>query len=420
MGPIIKQTLCRLATLVEASATAAAIARVIAPLFETAFIPALKNFSIAARQRAVILLVNAVQTIKSLTAKHPVLIAALAACVAKLVRALTAAAAPTPVPLEHVALPAEHRLESPRLPPSPAPAPEDPHQHHDHTNVLSPRASSRSIWDSAPDRTMKAALTADELKPLRFAFDAAEYEHWQIKFASFLAGRYPHAAHLLSIPYNEAVQLIMDVPQAAETNKWLANQLRAAVDTSAPSADIFMHKLMETECSEPGISSSGIDVSERIRSAIVDRDTSTMEKEYQTFQDEEYLAVGMHADEIRLAIRDISKKIRVMPNHIKKAPHAVLRAIVSKIPPSPPALDKEQTKYLRALDLAERFGAEPTLESRVLDINTLTEWIVTDIANHTDQASDGEVDREASPAEHDPYEHDRPWLDDGPWLDDNS
>jgi len=238
VGLLIKQTLCRLATLVEASATAAGIAHAIALLFETAFVPALKNFSIAARQRAVVFLVNAVQTIKSLAAKHPVLIAALAACVAKLVRALTAAAAPSPVPLEHTALTAEHRLETPRLPPSPAPAPEDPYQHYEsHTKVLSP--------------------------------------------------------------------------------------------------------------------------------------------------------------------------------------HATLRHIISKIPSSPAALDAEKAKYLRALNLAERFHAEPILEGRVLDINTLSEWIVSGMTTHTGQ-TESQVDREASPAEHDPYEHDRPWLDDGPWLDDNS
>jgi len=104
----IKQTLCRLATLVKASATAAGIAGSIALLFETAFIPALKKLSIAARQRVVVLLVNAMKTIKCLIAKHhPAAIAALAMCLGKLVHAATAAIAPTPVPLEQTALQAE-------------------------------------------------------------------------------------------------------------------------------------------------------------------------------------------------------------------------------------------------------------------------------------------------------------------------
>ena len=56
---------------------------------------------------------------------------------------------------------------------------------------------------------------------------------------SFLEGRYPHAAELLVCDYDEASDLIMDVPQAVETNKWLGNQVRAALDVSAPAADLF-------------------------------------------------------------------------------------------------------------------------------------------------------------------------------------
>jgi len=71
MGQIIQQTLCRLAALVETSAAAAGIARGAALLIETAFIPALKDFSIAGRQRAIVCLITAVQTVKFFTAKHP-------------------------------------------------------------------------------------------------------------------------------------------------------------------------------------------------------------------------------------------------------------------------------------------------------------------------------------------------------------
>ena len=55
------------------------------------------------------------------------------------------------------------------------------------------------------------------------------------------------AAELLMCDYDEASDLIMDVPQAVETNKWLGNQLRAALDVSAPAADLFMQKLMDAD-----------------------------------------------------------------------------------------------------------------------------------------------------------------------------
>ena len=119
-----------------------------------------------------------------------------------------------------------------------------------------------------------------------------------------------------------------------------------------------------------------------------------MEKEWTDFQAETYLKVGMQGDAIRIAIRKIVNKMRIMPNHVKGAPHATLRAIVSKIPSSPSPLHDEKKKYLRALDLSEKFNAEPTLESRVLSIDTITEWIINDIASHSSSH-----DREASAAE---------------------
>ena len=112
---------------------------------------------------------------------------------------------------------------------------------------------------------MEYALSAEELKGLRFGMSAEDYEHWSIKVKSFLEGRYPHAANLLSLEYDEASELIIDMPRAAETNKWLGNQLRAALDTSQPAADLFMRELMDAELDEPGISSSGIDIADRIR-----------------------------------------------------------------------------------------------------------------------------------------------------------
>ena len=161
--------------------------------------------------------------------------------------------------------------------------------------------------------------------------NAEGYRHWHTKFQSFLEGRYPHAALLFSLEYDEASDLIMDVPEAVDTNKWLGNQLRASLDTSAPTAELFIQNLMDAEDDERGISSSGIDIAARIHAEINERDSSMMESDWTSFQRETYLKPGMKEDAIRLAIKKIANKLRVMPKHVKDAPHATLRTIVSKM-----------------------------------------------------------------------------------------
>ena len=400
MAALMKQMVKRMAAILETAATTAAIAAMVTLALKIEFVPAPAKLSIAARQQMLVLVINAVKAIKAIISKYPTTTAAIATSVAAIARlartpcvlALPIATVSSPIPpaAEHQApkqvIPLGSEADVPaKIAAQRSSPPPEPEAYW---------ADEYPVWANEPKRAMEYALSAEELKSLRFGMAAEDYEHWIIKVKSFLEGRYPHAASLLSLEYDEASELIIDLPRAADTNKWLGNQLRAALDTSRPAAELFIRELMDAEADEPGISSSGIDIADRIRSAMLDRDSSDMEAEWTKFKSETYLKLGMQDDAVRLAIRKISNKIRIMPSHVKDAPHAVLRAVISKMPSSPAAMHAEKAKYLRALDLSEKLHEEPVLEGRVLNVARISEWIVNDIKSHSSN-----TDREASAAE---------------------
>ena len=202
--------------------------------------------------------------------------------------------------------------------------------------------------------------------------------------------RHPQAAYLLRAPCDDAAEIIEQYANAANANTWLAAALRALCDKSKKRANLFVQELMEAESVEPQISTSGIDVAERIRLAVTERDRVDQEQEWETLQSTVYLNAGMSEIDVRLAIKKIASKMRVVPVHRKEAPHALMRTIVANMPSQPPALADEKKKYLAVLDRAEKLREPPTLESQPLDVTRLTEWIVVDIAQHSTPAQRAE------------------------------
>jgi hypothetical protein len=220
-------------------------------------------------------------------------------------------------------------------------------------------------------------LTTDEIDDHEYDFKASKYAYWCAKVQSFLTTRHPHAAELFSLPIDEASQLVCTYQYAADANAWLAAALRALTDESADEGELFMKKLMKAELETPGVSSSGIDVAARIDADVNERDRGAQEREWETLKSTRHLKVGMTDVQVALGIDRVVDAMRVVPPNHRDAPHAVLRAIVDQIPPE---LTGEKGKYIRAISLAEKFRREPTLESQVLTVGRLAEWIAVDIA----------------------------------------
>ena len=247
-----------------------------------------------------------------------------------------------------------------------------------------------AFWAEAPDKHQRLPLHTEEIKQHKYDFEADGFSHWHAELTTFLEMRHPQAAYLLRAPCDDAAEIIEQYANAANANTWLAAPLRALCDKSKKRANLFVQELMEAESVEPQISTSGIDVAERIRLAVTERDRVDQEQEWETLQSTVYLNAGMSEIDVRLAIKKIASKMRVVPVHRKEAPHALMRTIVAKMPSQPPALADEKKKYLAVLDRAEKLREPPTLESQPLDVKRLTEWIVVDIAQHSTPAQRAE------------------------------
>ena len=243
-----------------------------------------------------------------------------------------------------------------------------------------------SIWTRFPEKHQRAPLSAEEVKQHSFSFEAEMFGHWFAELATFLEMRHPQAACLLRLSCDDAAELVLRYESAAQANTWLAAALRALCDKTHKRAELFIQELMEEESEEPGVSTSGIDIAERIRSEVNERDTSEQEQEWTKLKSGSYLKVGMSDVDVRLAIRKIASRMRVCPVYRREAPHALMRLVVDMIPSQPPALADQKKKYLAAFDRAERLREPPTLESKPLDLKRLTEWIVVDIAQHSTPA----------------------------------
>ena len=251
-------------------------------------------------------------------------------------------------------------------------------------------------WSVPMDKHQKHPLSSEEIKLNKTACIPADYVHWHAKVISAFELRNPKAAALMRMPYSDAAELVLEYPIAAEANAWLASALRSLLDTTKKEAELFEKDLIETELKDPGVACSGIDVSELLCHRMTQRDSSQEQREWDEFVKTSYIKVGQSEVDIRLAVKCIVAKMRVVPSVRRDAPYAVLRAIIGKIPSSPPALDLERQKYERALDLAEKLGEPPTIESKELDVRRLTEWVITDIRQHSTAA-----EREVSAAERD-------------------
>ena len=251
-------------------------------------------------------------------------------------------------------------------------------------------------WSVPMDKHQKHPLSSEEIKLNKTACIPADYVHWHAKVISAFELRNPKAAALMRMPYSDAAELVLEYPIAAEANAWLASALRSLLDTTKKEAELFEKDLIETELKDPGVACSGIDVGELLCHRMTQRDSSQEQREWDEFVKTSYIKVGQSEVDIRLAVKCIVAKMRVVPSVRRDAPYAVLRAIIGKIPSSPPALDLERQKYERALDLAEKLGEPPTIESKELDVRRLTEWVITDIRQHSTAA-----EREVSAAERD-------------------
>ena len=240
-----------------------------------------------------------------------------------------------------------------------------------------------TFWRTPGEKHHKLPLTAEEVKHNKYGCEAAEYSHWRAKVLSFFELRNPKAAALMRLSFAEAALVIIQHPFAAEANTWLASALRSLLDVSKRDAELLEKDLIEKEIAEPGVSCSGIDIAELICHRMTQRDTCQEERDWAELQRTTYIKGGMSDVEVRLAVKRIKAKMRVVQVARRTAPNALLRMIVDKIPSSPAALVAEKQKYLRALDLAEKLGEVPTIESKPLMIERLTEYIVIDLAAHT-------------------------------------
>ena len=270
------------------------------------------------------------------------------------------------------------------------------------------------FWDVPPEsigRVRRLPLTSSEITDnnLRYMFEVENFTKWHTNFLSFLRMRHPHAAELLALDYDEATEFILEHETARHANVWLAQTLRTVLSTEPSKGKIFEENLMEAEVVQVGISCSGIDVKERLDSAIFERDSKEEDAEWEDFEKTEYFKLGASDDDQRLAVKRIQKKMRVVPSTRRDKEYALLHAIVDKIPSKPPELKAERDKYDRALTLAERTKKPPTLESRELTVELLTEWILLDLEKHATSAQ-----REVSSAEKQKRELERHKNDKGP------
>ena len=72
----------------------------------------------------------------------------------------------------------------------------------------------------------------------------------------------------------------------------------------------------------------------------------------------------------------------MVPAHRRDAPHALLRAIIGKVPTAPAELAKEMDKFNRAISRAEKLHEEPKIEGDALTVDRLAEWLVVELAAH--------------------------------------
>ena len=141
-----------------------------------------------------------------------------------------------------------------------------------------------NFWLQPPEKHTRLPLTSEEIKQHRYAVEPEAYAHWSAKFASFLTVRNPQAAALYKLSYEDAAELVLAYPIANAANAWLASAQRALIDESKAKGELFMKELIETELEEPEISSSGIDIAERLRAYVAEPCRTDQEKMWQELQ----------------------------------------------------------------------------------------------------------------------------------------
>ena len=206
-------------------------------------------------------------------------------------------------------------------------------------------ASLSTFWGKEPTRLQMAPLSDSEVKLYKIKLDPADFSRWLTEFKAFLCGRYPHASAIFETPYDAVPALLSSFPHAREANVWLANQLRALVDRSTSKGKILVLKFEKAESQFPGFMASGYQIANCICSVVDERKVDELERDYKAFKSREYLKRGMTADDVKIAVKRIELTMSVMPEHVRNASFATLRAIVDKMPSSPEALAATQFEY---------------------------------------------------------------------------
>jgi hypothetical protein len=237
-------------------------------------------------------------------------------------------------------------------------------------------------------------LNSDEIKMLKHNFETSAYSNWAITFETSLELRNPNAGKLLQLTMAEAIDAIAMFKGAAEADLWLAAALRMICDQSTKKGELFIAELLEAERSMPGVSKSGVVIYERIYAHHEQRDVTEQEKEWDVLTKTEYIKLGMDETSVKLAIKKLSAQFSTVPAHYRNRPNGLLRAIVAAIPCEPEALRKEKDKYTRAFERAELQGKQPVLEANELNVESITAWIIIDVASHSTP-----VQKEVSAAE---------------------